>query len=113
RPRPRRSQKRPEQLIHRAVIEHLRLRAIPGLLWWHTPQGAPYGALQGAIMSGLGVRAGVSDLLLLHAGKLHALELKAPARRPSPAQVSFLLDVAKAGGYAEYADNIDPAVQTL
>jgi hypothetical protein len=35
--------KRPEQEIHKAVAAHLRQRGVPGLVWWHTPNGAMLG----------------------------------------------------------------------
>jgi hypothetical protein len=74
----------PEQIAHKAIADHLRLRATPGVLWWHTPNNIFAGgkrnrkgvAIQASIMKGLGMRAGVPDFLLVRDGKLFALELK-------------------------------------
>jgi hypothetical protein len=112
---------RPEQDIHKAVAAHLRQRAAPGLVWWHTPNGAMLGgkrsrkgiAIQGSIMKGLGVRAGVSDILALHAGKFFALELKAPGGRPTEDQLAFHSDVQASGGFTCVAEGLDEALRAL
>ena len=72
-----------EQSVQRAVCEHLRRRAAPGLVWWHTPNGGRRSPVEAAIFNGLGVRAGVADLILLHDGKAFALELKTERGRPT------------------------------
>jgi hypothetical protein len=106
--------KRVEQTMQLAVVEHLRTRGVPGLLFWHTPQGAHYSSrVQGAIMKGLGTLPGVSDLLLMHDHESYALELKAPGEKPDDNQRAFLLAFWRAGGHAEYADNLDAAIATL
>lgn len=103
-----------QEQVHRPVVEHLRTRGVPGLLWWHTPQGAFYATrVQGSIMTGLGVMPGVSDLILMHAGRFFALELKAPGQKPTQVQMDFLVAFVKAGGHAEYADNLDSALDAL
>lgn len=112
---------RPEQAIHKAVVSHLRQRSMPGVVFWHTPNGAMLGgkrnrkgvSIQGAIMKGLGVRAGVSDIVAVHDGKFFALELKAPGGRPTEAQLQFLADVDKAGGFTGIAEGIDEAMRAL
>jgi hypothetical protein len=106
--------KRVEQDMQRAVVSHLRVRGVPGLLAWHTPQGAHYSSrVQGAIMQGLGVMAGVSDLLLMYSGRMYALELKAPGEKPTTAQKAFLKAFWQNGGYAEYCDSLDGAIAQL
>lgn len=118
---PKRATKRPEQDIQRAVIQHLRQRGMPGIVYWHTPNGAFYGgkrnakgvAIQGAIMSGLGVRAGVADLIAVHAGKIYALELKAPGGRASEAQMQFISDIDRAGAFTALVEGLDAALATL
>jgi hypothetical protein len=106
--------KRVEQNMQLAVVEHLRIRGVPGLLYWHTPQGAHYSSrVQGAIMKGLGTMPGVSDLLLLYMRRFYALELKAPGEKPDKNQMAFLEAFWRHGGYAEYADNLDRAIEVL
>lgn len=106
--------KRVEQDMQRAVIHHLRARGVPGLLYWHTPQGAHYSSrVQGAIMHGLGVMPGVADLLLMYDKKFYALELKAPGEKPTAAQKAYLKAFWQNGGHAEYRDSLDGAIAQL
>ncbi len=78
-----------EQQIHRAVVQHLRQRGAPGLVFTHPPNGGYRHRAEAAILSGLGVRGGAADLLLWHDGKSFALELKSPGGRASEAQLHF------------------------
>jgi hypothetical protein len=105
---------RPEQDIHRAVIGHLKLRAMPGLVYWHAPMGMHAGSkVQGAIMKGLGARAGVCDLILVHRGNVYGLELKAEGGRVTEPQIEFMQDLDRAGGFTAVATGIDQALNTL
>lgn len=108
---------RPEQEIQRTVVAHLRARAVPGVVFWHTPNGIHIpgrrGYIQGAIAKGLGVRPGVSDIVALHRREFFALELKAPDGRPTEEQLHFLDDVRAAGGYGGLAEGLDQALRAL
>lgn len=105
--------RRPEQQIQRAVVEHLRLRGMPGLVFFHVPNGGRRKPIEAAIFKSMGVRAGVSDLILLHVGKMFALELKAPGGRATEAQMAFQSDFDKAGGFCAMPEGIDAALATL
>ncbi len=110
--------KRPEQIIHKAVADHLRIRAAPGLVWFHVGQSNyarnPKGkAVQAAINKGLGVRKGVSDFILLHRGLFFALELKASGNTPTEEQYQFLADVEAAGGFSAWTVGVDRALTVL
>jgi hypothetical protein len=63
----------------------------------------------------MGVRAGVSDFILIspEGGKAHALELKAKGKKPTQTQKDFMCDVVRAGGEADWADNFDDAMEIL
>ncbi len=104
---------RPEQQIQRAVVAHLRLRAKPDVLWWHTPNARKQSLRQGAAWKAEGVLAGVSDLILLYQGRAFALELKSDGGRLSPAQQEFMDRFNTAGGYAGYAVGVDRAIECL
>ena len=108
----------PEQQIHRAVVEHLKLRPAPGLVWFHVAQSnyaknAKGIAIQAAINKGLGVRKGVSDLILFRRGHFYALELKAPGNTPTEEQLQFLDDVKDAGGFSAWTPGLDRALKIL
>ena len=108
---------RPEQILHKEVAKHIRARGVPGLVFWHTPNqgrvGGHRGRVQGAILKGLGVRAGVSDFVFLNKGLFYALELKVPGGRPTEEQLRFIDDVNKAGGFACVAAGLDTAIKVL
>ena len=103
----------PEQIIHRAVVAHLRTRGLPDLIWWHTPNGGRRNRIEAAIFAGLGVRPGVTDLILLHDGRAFALELKTDAGRPTTAQRQFVSDFNAAGGTAMITNGLDQALRAL
>lgn len=104
---------RPEQIIHKAVIEHLKIRAVPRLVYFHVPNGGKRRPIEAAILKSLGVRAGVSDLVLIHRGKIFCLELKAPGGRPTLAQIAFLGDAERAGAFTAMPEGLDAALATL
>jgi hypothetical protein len=79
----------PERDLQATVLEHLKLRAPAGTFWTHFPAGGRRSRVTGAILKGIGARAGVPDLLIVRDGRLFALELKAgrgatPSARPMP-----------------------------
>jgi hypothetical protein len=103
----------PEQTIQRAVVAHLKTRGAPGLVWTHVPNGGKRRPIEAAIFKGLGVRAGVSDLLMWHRGKSYALELKSPDGRPTEQQMQFISDINAAGGFGTIASGLDEALRVL
>ena len=104
---------RPEDQIQRAVFQHIRLRGVPGLVAWHTPNGGKRKPIEAAIFKGLGVRSGVSDIIAVHDGKIFALELKAEGGRPTETQLEFLADMSRAGAFTGLVTGIDQAIKTL
>lgn len=103
----------PEAQLQRAVVQHLRTRGMPGLVWWHTPNGGARSKIEGAIFKSMGVRAGVSDLILVYQNKIFALELKAEGGRATEAQLAFLQDIDRAGAFTALAEGLDAALRTL
>lgn len=77
----------PEDCVQRAVCQHLQLRGVRGLLFCHAPNGGKRRPIEAAIMKSLGVRAGVADLVLVHAACMFALELKTEDGRPTAVQM--------------------------
>ena len=111
----------PEQQIHKAVADHLRTRGAPSLVWWHTANGmfargrrSRKGiAIQASKLKGLGMRAGVSDIIAVHRGRIFALELKSKDGRASEAQLEFLNDMQRAGAFTCLAHGLDAALRAL
>jgi len=104
--------KNPEREIHLAVADHLRKRAKPDVVWFHVPN-APRSVITGAILKRMGMLAGVSDFILLHAREFFALELKAPGGRPTESQLEFQSRFRSAGGHAVVAEGLDEALGCL
>lgn len=86
---PRNRQDRPEQALQVSMLEMAAIM-LPGVLIFHIPNGGWRGALEAAIMKGLGVRAGVADLcVMLPGGKPVFVEVKAEGGRLQDAQKDF------------------------
>ena len=104
---------RPEDVIQRAVFQHLRARGVPGMVAWHTPNGGERRPVEAAIMKGLGVLTGVPDVIALHKGNAYALELKAEGGRPTEAQLATIAKMEEAGAYTCIAEGLDRALAVL
>jgi len=102
-----------EAQIHNAIVEHLRLRSEPGVLWLHCPNGERRDKVTGTKLKRMGVLAGASDFLLWHGGNSFALELKARGGRLSEAQLDFLARFNDAGGHSACAEGLDRALACL
>jgi hypothetical protein len=103
----------PERAIQVALIEHLSWRAPPDLWWCHYPSGGRRSRLTGAVLKGMGTKAGVPDLLIVKNGRLFGLELKADRGRLSAAQVATHAEMRKAGAVIGVAGSMDDALSLL
>ena len=111
-----------EDQFQTALVQHIELRKVPGLVYWHTvnssklggartKSGVPLAAIRAKRM---GLRAGVSDLVFLRPdGILFTLELKSKGGRPTEEQHQFMADINAAGGYAAWTDSLDRALEIL
>lgn len=100
-----------EARIQAAIIEHLERRG-RGVAF-HVPNGGARNKAEAARFKAQGVRAGVPDVLIFHAGKAYALELKSERGRVSPAQQSMLERLAAEGVTCSVAHGVDEAIGTL
>jgi hypothetical protein len=71
-------------------VQHLELRGVAGLLWWHTPNESTAHVAHRVKLKRLGAKAGVADLVLLHAGKMFCLEIKTVKGHATAAQRAFV-----------------------
>ena len=82
--------KRPEQIVHRAVVAYLKLTLPKPWLFFHCPNGGGRSKAEAGIFKTLGVRAGIPDLIILGPERFMAcIEFKAPKPHKSslsPAQ---------------------------
>ena len=103
----------PRRTLQRAVVEHLRWRARPGVWWCHLANGGWRSPIEAKIFKALGVVAGAPDLLIVAAGRAYFLELKAPRGRVSSAQRECHEALRAAGATVAVASNIDEALDLL
>jgi hypothetical protein len=91
----------------------LRARAAPGVFAFHPANGGYRKPVEAAIMKGLGVVAGVPDVIVIHAGRCYALEIKAPGGRATPKQLAAIAAMEAAGAYTCIAENLDRTLEVL
>lgn len=104
----------PEAALQRAICQWLIIAGVPGLLWFHVPNGMVSNARTVAHMKRIGMRPGVADLVvIMPGGKTHCLELKAKNGKLSRDQIVFSADCAIAGVPYKVCDNIDDALRVL
>ena len=104
---------RPEAAIQRAVFQHLRARGAPGVFAFHPANGGYRKPVEAAILKGLGVVAGVPDVIAIHNGRVFALELKAEGGRATPKQLDVLAAMEAAGAFTCIAEGLDRALACL
>lgn len=106
-------QRRPEDAIQRAVFQHLRVRGAHGHIAFAVPNGGARSKPEAAVMVGLGVLAGIPDVLILHDGKVYALELKSENGSLTPAQKAVQVRLRRAGISVATAYGLDQAITIL
>lgn len=107
------SRARPEDQIQRAIFQHLKSRKSPGTFAFHVPNGGKRKPIEAAIMKGLGVTAGVPDIIAIHKGHAFGLELKADDGKPTPKQIETMAEMEKAGATVALARGLDAAISQL
>lgn len=79
--------RRPEESLHRQVVDLLHVLENRGTLTFFHPYNGGYRTrAEVGIGKALGVRAGAPDLIVFSAGRAFGLELKAPKGRVLPSQ---------------------------
>jgi len=99
--------------LQRAVFEHLRIRAGPGVFAFHVPNGGARSPIEGAILKGMGVVPGVPDIIAIKDGTVFGLELKAAGGRLSPAQRACHEAMQAAGAVVAVVTGLDEALACL
>jgi hypothetical protein len=109
--------RRPEQQLHRAVVQLLQVYQNRGLLAFaHCPNGGYRSPTEAGIFTGMGVVPGVADLLIWMPYGQHAqVELKAPLAkmRLSPAQLDWIRRMADMGVAVHVCRSVDEVEAVL
>jgi hypothetical protein len=104
-----RQRRLPEAALQRQVMAHVDSRSARGTFVFHVGNGGKRPRIEAAILKGLGVRAGVPDLICIRAGQVCALELKAPKGKLSRDQYETIAALRAAGARVEVANTLDDA----
>ena len=105
--------RQPEAAIQRAIVQHYRQRAAPGVFMFAVPNGGLRSKVEAAIMKATGTVAGVPDTIWIKGGQVYALEVKAPGGRATEAQLAAIAAMEKAGAYTCVAEGLDRALAAL
>lgn len=98
---------RPEDALHEAVVATAHASLLPGVYWFHVPNQSRANVAYRAKLKRMGVRAGVPDLVFIHHGCAHFIELKAGAGRQQPSQVAAMVAIRWAGGIYEICRSVE------
>lgn len=111
--RPRRKPRHIEGGIHKNVATTLELCLLPGTFWTTFPAGGG-GARRGQHLKAMGLKAGVPDLLIAHAGMTLWVELKAPKNgHLSDDQERTHIALREAGHFVEVCRSIADVIDAL
>lgn len=102
-----------EAAIQRAVLSHLAHRRLPNLVYFAVPNGGWRSKTEGAILNGLGVVAGIPDIILIYNTRTYGLELKSETGQRSPAQILAQSQLLKAGAVVATAYGLNHAIAIL
>ena len=112
-----------EYQLQAALVEYLRLNALPGVLYLHVPNQQASGPKRGAFLKRMAVIPGAADLLLMRSagGGAYAptncyvlwLELKAPGKKPTKAQIDFRNAAVTAGCAWHWTADLDNVIALL
>jgi hypothetical protein len=110
---PGRKRRLPEVAIQRCVFQHLRARCAPGVFAFHPANGGYRTPIEAAMLKGMGVVAGVPDVIAIHQGRVYGLELKAQGSKATPKQIATLATMQGAGATTAIAEGLDAALRWL
>lgn len=103
-----------EDTIHISIIAYLGYALPRSAIFWHTPNTFPSAKPQyHAKLKRMGRLAGVPDILVLHAGRIFGLEVKATTGRLSESQKAFRPTFENAGGSYHIVRSIDDVKAVL
>ena len=107
----------PEADIQRAIVSFLRAVLPKGSIVHHAvnevASGRHTGHMRQAILVGMGVHPGFTDLVVISQGQVVFLEVKSPSGRLRPAQEAFRDDVIKQGFGWALVRSMDDALAAL
>ena len=104
---------RAEDQIQRAIFDHLRSRAAPGVFAFHPANGGFRKPIEAKILVGLGVVAGVPDVIAIKGGRTYALEIKTEEGRLTPRQRETIEAMRAAGAFVCVVYGLNAAIKQI
>jgi hypothetical protein len=95
------------------VVAHFAARGVRDTFVFHPGNGGYRRPVESAILRGLGLVAGVPDLIIVHEGRFFGLELKSDGGRLSEAQKAAHAALRAAGATVAVAYGLDAAIKQL
>lgn len=105
-----------EKEIHLIVMQYVRMHDLLSKLVLHFPNEGRRTLSHGALLKKMGMRKGVSDLLIAyprHGYHGAWIELKTLKGKPTPEQKIFLDDMEAQGYYTKITYGLDDALKTI
>jgi hypothetical protein len=102
----------PETQLHKSVAAYLNLVLSPAT-WWTSIDHSFRGKVRGGMWKSQGVKKGIPDIILLHNGWFHGIELKAEGGRVSPEQAECHKAIRTAHGKVAVCRSIDDVAESL
>ena len=100
--------------IQIALVQHLRLRGAPGVVFFHPANGEHRDPRTAAKLKAMGVTPGVPDIVLCIDGRMYALELKRDhGGSLSPDQRAMHKRLEASGAFVATASGLDEALAIL
>lgn len=107
------TRRREEQHIQRAVFQHVKHRIARDAFCFAVANGGIRNKAEAAIFNGLGLTAGIPDVVAIRGGQIFGLELKTEVGRPSKEQEAVLKAMERAGAIVAIAYGLDAAIDKL
>ncbi len=104
---------KPEESLHRAVADYLRLALPDEAVWHHSPNESKGSVAWNVKRVALGMRAGWPDIEIMWQGRAYFIELKAPNKYLSPVQKKTRNALLKAGSPFALCRSVDAVEGTL
>lgn len=99
--------------LQRQVVSLLHRAAEPNVIFFHAANGEKRDKVTGAKLRMMGVKAGVSDLVIVVQGRVTFLELKIPGGYQSAEQVAFEALCERNGSPYQVAASLEEAADIL
>jgi hypothetical protein len=105
--------RRPEQALQKQVARYLDFALPKTATWFHPANGGYRRKAEARIFKGLGVKAGVPDIVIIWEGRAYFIELKAGTNKLTEHQVNMMRSLTDAGAGWHCCTSLESVTETL